>query len=286
MSKLYNDEWMRINGLLATTGAVVRVGELLAGRHHDPRPAAIVVARTTTDRVGEAIETLQEYGISQMPVSEDADGRRRRRHRRLDQREGPARPGLPRPVDRGADRRRGDGPRRCRSWTHGDARRGVRPAVRRGVGAARRPRRAARRRRHEARPAGVPRAPIAAPRLTASGQRIPAQGPMSVRFTAERLARLRGSGASGSGVRPRMLASQLLRVGSSGSGSASGRGVHAPGARLRGLPARRGASARPACMASQAIARYLPSLRVESVATSCLERPSQSPPPSGNCLIP
>ena len=28
----------------------------------------------TTDRVGDAIETLQEYGISQMPVSEDAEG--------------------------------------------------------------------------------------------------------------------------------------------------------------------------------------------------------------------
>ena len=28
----------------------------------------------TTQRVGEAIATLQEYGISQMPVSEDAEG--------------------------------------------------------------------------------------------------------------------------------------------------------------------------------------------------------------------
>ena len=36
LSKLYNDEWMRNNGLLATTGAVVRVGELLADRHHGP----------------------------------------------------------------------------------------------------------------------------------------------------------------------------------------------------------------------------------------------------------
>ena len=30
LSKLYNDEWMRANGLLATTGAVTRVDELLA----------------------------------------------------------------------------------------------------------------------------------------------------------------------------------------------------------------------------------------------------------------
>jgi cystathionine beta-synthase len=73
LSKLYNDEWMRVNGLLATTGAVTRVAELLAGRHHEPERPAVVVARTT-ERVGDAIETLQEYGISQMPVSEDAEG--------------------------------------------------------------------------------------------------------------------------------------------------------------------------------------------------------------------
>jgi cystathionine beta-synthase len=73
LSKLYNDEWMRVNGLLATTGAVTRVAELLAGRHHGPDRPAVVVARTT-ERVGEAIETLQKYGISQMPVSEDAEG--------------------------------------------------------------------------------------------------------------------------------------------------------------------------------------------------------------------
>jgi len=73
MSKLYNDEWMRANGLLATTGAVIRIEELLAGRQHDLDRPSLVVARTT-ERVGQAIEKLQEFGISQMPVSEDADG--------------------------------------------------------------------------------------------------------------------------------------------------------------------------------------------------------------------
>jgi cystathionine beta-synthase len=73
LSKLYNDEWMRVNGLLATTGAVTRVAELLAGRHHELERPAVVIARTT-ERVGQAIATLQEYGISQMPVSEDAEG--------------------------------------------------------------------------------------------------------------------------------------------------------------------------------------------------------------------
>jgi cystathionine beta-synthase len=70
LSKLYNDEWMRVNGLLPTTGAVIRVAELLADRHDDM--PSVVLARTT-QRVGEAIGVLQEYGISQLPVSEDQE---------------------------------------------------------------------------------------------------------------------------------------------------------------------------------------------------------------------
>jgi cystathionine beta-synthase len=73
LSKLYNDEWMRANGLLPTPGAIVRIAELLADRHHAVELPPVVVARTT-ERVGAAINTLQEYGISQMPVSEDPEG--------------------------------------------------------------------------------------------------------------------------------------------------------------------------------------------------------------------
>jgi cystathionine beta-synthase len=73
LSKLYNDEWMRANGMLPTAGAIVRVGSLLAGRHHGPSMPDVVLARTT-DTVGRAIGLLQEYGISQLPVSEAPDG--------------------------------------------------------------------------------------------------------------------------------------------------------------------------------------------------------------------
>ena len=73
LSKVYNDEWMRLNGFLPTAGAVARVSDILVGHHHGGERPAVVVARTT-QRVGEAISTLQEFGISQMPVSEDADG--------------------------------------------------------------------------------------------------------------------------------------------------------------------------------------------------------------------
>jgi cystathionine beta-synthase len=73
LSKLYNDEWMRANGLMTGTGAVSRVEELLGERHHD-QPIPDVVFARTTDRVGVAIDLLQEYGISQLPVSEQPDG--------------------------------------------------------------------------------------------------------------------------------------------------------------------------------------------------------------------
>jgi cystathionine beta-synthase len=73
LSKIYNDEWLRANGLLASPGAIVRVADLVADRHHEADRPSLVLARTT-ERVGAAIETLQAYGISQMPVSEAADG--------------------------------------------------------------------------------------------------------------------------------------------------------------------------------------------------------------------
>jgi cystathionine beta-synthase len=69
LSKLYNDEWMRANGLLTTTGAVIRVDEVLRARHHGKERPDVILARTT-DRVGAAIDLLQLYGVSQLPVSE------------------------------------------------------------------------------------------------------------------------------------------------------------------------------------------------------------------------
>jgi cystathionine beta-synthase len=73
LSKVYNDEWMRNNGLLPTTGASTRIETLLVDRHGDPDRPSVIVARTT-ERVGDAIETLQAYGISQLPVSEAPEG--------------------------------------------------------------------------------------------------------------------------------------------------------------------------------------------------------------------
>ncbi|MGH2512476.1 MAG: cystathionine beta-synthase [Candidatus Limnocylindrales bacterium] len=81
LSKLYNDEWMRVNGLLATSGGSARIIDLLivrrgagdshGGGHGEPSRPELVLARTT-ERVGAAIARLQDYAISQMPVSQAA----------------------------------------------------------------------------------------------------------------------------------------------------------------------------------------------------------------------
>ena len=98
---------------------------------------AVVLARTT-ERVGEAIATLQAVRDQPAAGVRAARRRRRRRHRRLDQREGPARPRLPRPHRRRADRRRGDG-QAAAAGRRVDAtpRRGVRAAAAAGSRAGR-----------------------------------------------------------------------------------------------------------------------------------------------------
>ena len=71
LSKFFNDEWMRQNGYLARLGAV-RIREVLAS-HPRGVPQLVTVASDTS--VGEAIDLMQRYGISQLPVVEDSNGR-------------------------------------------------------------------------------------------------------------------------------------------------------------------------------------------------------------------
>ena len=74
LSKLYNDEWMRVNGMLATAGAVVRVGR-----------AARATATTATSsptwswpgrRIGSARRSTcsSSTASASCPVSEQPDG--------------------------------------------------------------------------------------------------------------------------------------------------------------------------------------------------------------------
>ncbi len=70
LSKFFNDEWMRQNGFLARLGAV-RIREVLA-EHGQGMPPLVTVEAGRT--VGEAIDLMQRYGISQLPVTEESNG--------------------------------------------------------------------------------------------------------------------------------------------------------------------------------------------------------------------
>ena len=65
LSKLYNDEWMRQNGFLQRFAHLMRVGDVIRDRE-GATPQIVVVSRS--DTVRSAIDTMQRYGISQIPV--------------------------------------------------------------------------------------------------------------------------------------------------------------------------------------------------------------------------
>ena len=64
---------MRANGLLRSVTGKTRVADVLRNGHQPAELPPVVLARTT-DRVGAAIDQLQLYGISQLPVSEQPAG--------------------------------------------------------------------------------------------------------------------------------------------------------------------------------------------------------------------
>jgi cystathionine beta-synthase len=70
MGKIYNDEWMRQNGFIERFPRQ-RVNDVVLSPDREI-PELITVSSKET--VGRAIDLLQEYGISQMPVTEDGAG--------------------------------------------------------------------------------------------------------------------------------------------------------------------------------------------------------------------
>jgi cystathionine beta-synthase len=66
MSKLFDDDWLAANKLLAKVETQHSIGDLLKTR--GPRPLLTVSPKTT---VAEAIDLLQTTGISQLPVLQD-----------------------------------------------------------------------------------------------------------------------------------------------------------------------------------------------------------------------
>jgi cystathionine beta-synthase len=71
LSKIFNDEWMADYGFLEDGGPQTRVGDVLRRKAGD---LPSLVHMHPDETVGQAIEVLREYGVSQMPVVKPGAG--------------------------------------------------------------------------------------------------------------------------------------------------------------------------------------------------------------------
>jgi cystathionine beta-synthase len=69
LSKVYNDSWMLQYGFLDRPGTSALIGEVLSEKRRLEAPVPDLVVVPAHHKVGRAIETLQAYGISQLPVA-------------------------------------------------------------------------------------------------------------------------------------------------------------------------------------------------------------------------
>ncbi|MEW1721135.1 cystathionine beta-synthase [Streptomyces sp. NPDC093109] len=71
LSKIFNDEWMNDYGFLDHSGDAPRVADVL---QYKAGPIPTLVHMHPEETVGEAIEVLREYGVSQMPIVKPGAG--------------------------------------------------------------------------------------------------------------------------------------------------------------------------------------------------------------------
>jgi cystathionine beta-synthase len=69
LSKVYNDSWMLQYGFLDRPGTQAVIGEVLREKRRTEAHIPDMVVVPAHEKVGRAIDTLQEYGISQVPVA-------------------------------------------------------------------------------------------------------------------------------------------------------------------------------------------------------------------------
>ncbi|MDQ3785281.1 MAG: cystathionine beta-synthase [Actinomycetota bacterium] len=69
LSKIYNDSWMLEHGFTERPGTSARIGEVLSEKARIEPVIPALVAVPAHERVGNAIDRLQSYGISQIPVA-------------------------------------------------------------------------------------------------------------------------------------------------------------------------------------------------------------------------
>src|SRR6476646_10624799 len=71
LSKFYDDNWMLEHGFLERQAPLPSVEEVLRAKHGDDVPALVTISAHA--KVGEGIDTMQRYGISQLPVTRDGE---------------------------------------------------------------------------------------------------------------------------------------------------------------------------------------------------------------------
>jgi cystathionine beta-synthase len=69
LSKIYNENWMLEHGFIERPGTAARIGEVLAAKRKLSGELPDLVAVPSNAKVGGAIDLLQQYGISQLPVA-------------------------------------------------------------------------------------------------------------------------------------------------------------------------------------------------------------------------
>ena len=72
LSKIFNDEWMADYGFLEGAGPSARVADVL--NHKEGGSIPSLVHMHPDETVGQAIEVLREYGVSQMPIVKPGAG--------------------------------------------------------------------------------------------------------------------------------------------------------------------------------------------------------------------
>jgi len=71
LSKFYDDNWMLEHGFLERQAPLPQVEEVLLAKHGGELPALVTIS--AHQKVGEGIDTMQRYGISQLPVVRDGE---------------------------------------------------------------------------------------------------------------------------------------------------------------------------------------------------------------------
>jgi cystathionine beta-synthase len=71
LSKLYDDNWMLEHGFLERQAPLPTVEEVLVAKHEGELPDFVTIS--SHQKVGEGIDTMQRYGISQLPVVRDGE---------------------------------------------------------------------------------------------------------------------------------------------------------------------------------------------------------------------